>query len=1413
MASFDRKQRPSSALAPDQTSASRSQGNAPRKSRLQNALSGITGAVEQPSVDAMDAEAPSAAKAPGFDFSRIAILPPPDPSRTPDSPIRDALQRTFGPEAARIPIHAGSPLATGARGLTVNGEVHLAPGFADLRGDDGRRRVGHEVAHALQQRAGASGGLPDGRRAGLEAEAHHAASSFVQGLPFPIHGQAPAQLALYDGAPLTDLPSPGAVNWGGDPFTITFERSQKDGTDRLYVNLEYTGPFPIAGPGLEGRRARMSVLLGPAPLRAVLRPPNEFAPDETSLSLDLYGDGSRVAKLLDRIQWDPRPGKGRQHQLAFGIQGGGQSVQSLWVQDPSARAAPAPASPASQGDVPGENPESLMDLRTLGAELRIDGDGDQAKELLLHLVPKDHWPDPVYKDVPRNVQLRVMQLSSLQERAFTFQLPAPSPSNRGSFFPVFRETTDGKEPTRISLVLPTDSQQLLVHPPTRDAKGVTYRITVAGQQFTVVFPPEKVVHRIASAEEVRTAGGISSVDITLGAYRDRFRLTVQSHGGRAMLGISALGPQGASGGTGVPLQISGIPSLEVLDGDGLSLALDLNHDQQADLRIHDRLDSPDEADGGGNPEQARNHQLRVGGTAVGGEKLFHFTVRGGFLRGGHASPSRDDQFAESSAQAITSLTEQAALGSIRDELNAYEGAMRSERHKAADSGLLGKGTYQAWTELSADMVRLEPQAHANNVQPVLRDQASSHAAAFYQALSDETRGEAKFRAANGWWSSTNAYTDTSVSPAGARGAGPELAENLKSGRWQAALTHYRRLTQGMDQWILAQLRKAGRTQEVQRVEYLGAMREQFESLSGKPGLRRLQAVFHPDAQYQATARIFEVPLTLLLWAESDKWHLKDITNPRNTFEDTEDVAKGQTEPSRALFEKLDYKVHFPKGLIHYQVPGGSGGSIETTERRSWHEYVSYIGLGVAAVGASLATFGTGTVAVAGAWVLAGSGAIGAVAAAGDVQERLSHGNRDWSAITLDVAAIVAGLAGASALAAGRITLGATAAARQGQAWSGLAARLAVYSERLYVPLNLGKGAADVVTLAVLTDQIAKQLDQIEQAPGSRTDKDEAKALVLAQFLATGGIIALGIKGSLPKPGQGQRLYLHFPAEGPPVATLLTHLEETTQGLQGIRSHLTDTDFMARAARANNQQVSLTNTKKVPATQIVFLEPMPGSSPLQTVEVLDNTGGVMGKLKPTVDGFQVPVQPAARVRVTLADGTTFEWTPTQAPRPGYRLAIRPSKPFQEAGFSGGHTRDAWDATLRTYGDKIKITSQQKLGFRVPGDAADTEISVIRYDYDNKGVTVPKTIFEGRGTGSLSSFEKHLYAHASYALESAPPQARLVEVTVPVVDATGKPAVLKVMVARDAPAAGERIGTIRSWWISEENLSNPQIVRPP
>ncbi|WP_304364041.1 hypothetical protein, partial [Myxococcus fulvus] len=280
---------------------------------------------------------------------------------------------------------------------------------------------------------------------------------------------------------------------------------------------------------------------------------------------------------------------------------------------------------------------------------------------------------------------------------------------------------------------------------------------------------------------------------------------------------------------------------------------------------------------------------------------------------------------------------------------------------------------------------------------------------------------------------------------------------------------------------------------------------------------------------------------------------------------------------------------------------------------------------------------------------------------------------------------------------------------------------------------------------------------------------------------------------------------------------VARLQATTTGLQDARGHVTDTHFEDRANVNQAAPVNLTNGKKVdPTNAVVALQAMPGTPPLDNktkVEVLNEDGTTLGKVKYNAEnGFLVTSEPkpAPRVRVTTSDGKSFEWRPGDEPPPGYRLDIRSSAPFRKAGFSGGHTREAWDQTVATYGDRMNITQQRQLGFSLPGDSTPIDVSVINYQYDGKDVEVPKTLFEGAGTDAVTRFETHMQQSVSDALKNAQPNDRLIPVDVPVVDANGKPATVKVVVARDPDPSGAGIGKINSWWVSEENLNNPQLV---
>src|SRR5262249_36742827 len=96
------------------------------------------------------------------------------PTRYPAAPevLAAQMQRTFGTAAGDVAITPDStrPLAAQAEGVAVGEQVYIAPGFYDLTTVEGHERLGHEVAHVLQQRRGRDlpARLGVGERVGLE---------------------------------------------------------------------------------------------------------------------------------------------------------------------------------------------------------------------------------------------------------------------------------------------------------------------------------------------------------------------------------------------------------------------------------------------------------------------------------------------------------------------------------------------------------------------------------------------------------------------------------------------------------------------------------------------------------------------------------------------------------------------------------------------------------------------------------------------------------------------------------------------------------------------------------------------------------------------------------------------------------------------------------------------------------------------------------------------------------------------------------------------------------------------------------------------------------------------------------------------------------------------------------------------
>ena len=1078
--------------------------------------------------------------------------------------VRTYFSIVFGADLGTVRVHDDGPAdraarRVGAMAYTIGERVAFRSGQFSPATNSGRTLLAHELAHVIQQRDGLpSPAALGGRNDPYEQSARAAGVNAVRGDHLAVAPAArpfaPARSAepVLQRAPAPDadvLPDPVERNWGGDPIRVSFEHTTSEGSDRLEFVVKYLGPFAVDGPFVADKSQRLGVEIGPQALRAVLQP----VPGD-ALGVDLYGFGDTVVQLVDQVQVDDRPKMGRRHDLSAREFGEARSVVSLWVKDPGARPDAVVDKPTIQGDVPGERPVSRL-LAGGATQIRIDGDGDQSKELLLTITAKSFWPDPTSADRVKGVAVTIQQISSGESREVTFDLPEPQ--LQGSLWPIVEQTTDGKVATKISLITPIGTRWLEIRPPTRGDQGLTYMIDAPGLTTSVGLPPEPT-HAITGAGAPTRIGGIDSVDLTLGAYGDHFRLTVQSTSTtltptgqtKAILGLAPLFRGQALAGQGAEIVVSRSGGMRILDS-GVSVVIDIDADPLHVLHVYDRIEAPADYDGGGPPEKNRNHDIRVA-QAGADDHVFSFQFRYGYPLGS-ASEAAIDRQASSNARAVTSLTAEAKTATTDARLDAYETQLMAVRKSAADEKLIGQDTFEAWRELSEAMITLRPQVLKKKEDPsvvpdsTMQVRGASAAGRLYQALVNETRGREETLPTMSEVSTTtvNPYTGEMVMIAPfvvdtTAGPGAQVAAELLSAQWDAAYRDYTALVDGLDRWIVQKLKEAhGETSDTaKRAEMIAGRKNAISSIADFKPIR-VPAVFHPDKRFENEGGyIDEIPLELYVYRDNGDWHLRDFTNPDKPWDYTVTAREGDETPPLRLWSELNDPDHFVVGVVHFEVPGQYGGQIRTTDYLTWKKFFTYLGLGLAAVGITLATFGTGTVAVVGAWALAASAVAGGVAAGIDLGEGIKHGQMTTTRAVIDIGQIVASIAGVSALRSGLIVSEAMAAADAGTPLVGAAAESAMLAQKVYFVSTVTRIGADVVTLAGFSVEVARQLDAIQEGPGTQSDKDRAKALILAQLAVTGGLVALSIKGELPKLTGGREIILRYPdPEGPAVASV------------------------------------------------------------------------------------------------------------------------------------------------------------------------------------------------------------------------------------------------------------------------------------
>ena len=286
-----------------------------------------------------------------------------------------------------------------------------------------------------------------------------------------------------------------------------------------------------------------------------------------------------------------------------------------------------------------------------------------------------------------------------------------------------------------------------------------------------------------------------------------------------------------------------------------------------------------------------------------------------------------------------------------------------------------------------------------------------------------------------------------------------------------------------------------------------------------------------------------------------------------------------------------------------------------------------------------------------------------------------------------------------------------------------------------------------------------------------------------------------------------------------------------------RHHLRETNFADRGALDNpGHAVRVIVGGKpvaVQAPQYVRLEPIPatGGAPPTTIKRVEVTAPradkpsviVTGDMAPnpmtTAIEAPVPGTPYPKVMVETSTGTV-PYVDVERPPPGTRVQIKP-KELASSGFAGGHTRAAWDAAEKTYGDVVTKTGEQSIKFKLPGKPDVIEATAIRAEVTTKPGTTkqfkdPKTIFE-KGT-DLDAFEAHAKPYIAAkveALRSAPPPNNvIVPVDVPVSTTAGVDAIVKIELPWNSSLAGTSASPvdIRTWWLAQSNFVKGSAFNP-
>ena len=340
--------------------------------------------------------------------------------------------------------------------------------------------------------------------------------------------------------------------------------------------------------------------------------------------------------------------------------------------------------------------------------------------------------------------------------------------------------------------------------------------------------------------------------------------------------------------------------------------------------------------------------------------------------------------------------------------------------------------------------------------------------------------------------------------------------------WKVVFADYNDVVEAMDNYISSELTAKGKKDEADQLTVIGSRaRALNDLLQDHPDAQKVRAVFYPKDQLQNTGdpgtpnfSALGIPLYFYLYRESGEWNLVDITTPHQVK-----VTSGSggtfDSPDMSIFADVNSKLRFPDGRIEFYLPNGTAWRQVCNTPWRLSEWLSWIGIGIAAIGLAIVTMGAS---IPAELILLGA-AVGVAAGVSDMAEKKSAGVLTTKDIAVDGLQIAASLLTAGSMKLGQVVVSEAVAA-------GISvAEVGGLAGKLFVPITLAAAGVDVTSFAVLTADSIAAMKQIDDQPGTAEDKKLSKLRLIAQWIGMGTLTFLGVRGSIKTAGMGMHIGL------------------------------------------------------------------------------------------------------------------------------------------------------------------------------------------------------------------------------------------------------------------------------------------------